>query len=186
VTGLAQDWGSGGHYRRRRCHYVAGPGIVPISERRPCARIQRTPPLPVNYRRHITHPALPHPIRPSPSLDAELGVQIRARTGQNGVAERHSAAAVVIPPRATSVAGETTAAPRDRHLAMIARHGRIGWQRRSGYNSTDFGRNSGVSLQVRHRSATPGPNSARAEAKVGRNVLNRMTALGMPTSVRTR
>ena len=52
----------------------------------------------------------------------------------DAVAERHPSATVIIPPRVTSVAGETTATQRDRHLAMIDEHGRMGWQRRSGYN----------------------------------------------------
>jgi transposase len=52
----------------------------------------------------------------------------------DAVAERHPSATVIIPPRATSVAGETTATQRDQHLAMIDEHGRMGWQRRSGYN----------------------------------------------------
>jgi transposase len=52
----------------------------------------------------------------------------------DAVAERHPSATVIIPPRATSVAGETTATQRDGHLAMIEDHGRMDWQRRSGYN----------------------------------------------------
>jgi hypothetical protein len=52
----------------------------------------------------------------------------------DAVAERHPSATIIIPPRATSVAGETTATQRDRHLTMIDEHGRVGWQRRSGYN----------------------------------------------------
>jgi hypothetical protein len=52
----------------------------------------------------------------------------------DAVAERHPSATVIIPPRVTSVADETTATQRDRHLSMIEVHGRMGWQRRSGYN----------------------------------------------------
>jgi transposase len=55
-------------------------------------------------------------------------------TVYDAVAERHPSATVIIPPRATSVAGETTAIQRNQHLAMIDEHGRMGWQRRSGYN----------------------------------------------------
>jgi len=50
------------------------------------------------------------------------------------VAGRHPAAAVVIPPRATAVPSHTATTQRDRHLAAIARHGRIAWQRSSGYS----------------------------------------------------
>jgi hypothetical protein len=68
---------------------------------------------------------------------------------------------------------------RDRHLAMIAKHGRIGWQRRSGYNRRSWS-DSDVSLQGHHRAATPGPNSAQSagRGKIACNVLNRMTAHG--------
>ena len=54
------------------------------------------------------------------------------------VAARHPAADVVVPPRSTAVPSETAAsAPtqRDRHLQCIAEHGRMGWQKASGYNT---------------------------------------------------
>ena len=53
------------------------------------------------------------------------------------VAARHPDAAVVNPPRVNAVPSdmaETTPTQRDRHLDNIARHGRMGWQTRSGYN----------------------------------------------------
>jgi len=49
-------------------------------------------------------------------------------------ANRHPDAEIIIPPRATAVPNKTTATQRDRHIATIERHGRMGWQRRSGYN----------------------------------------------------
>src|SRR6202790_3469778 len=52
----------------------------------------------------------------------------------NAVAERHPEAAVIIPPRVTAVTGGTSPIQRDLHMATIAKHGRMGWQRRSGYN----------------------------------------------------
>jgi Transposase DDE domain len=55
-------------------------------------------------------------------------------TAYDAVAERHPEAAVIIPPRITAVLNETTTTQRDGHLAAIAQHGRIGWQRSSGYN----------------------------------------------------
>ena len=48
----------------------------------------------------------------------------------DAVAERHPEAAVIIPPRATAVPSEPTATQRDRHIAAIEEHGRMGWQRR--------------------------------------------------------
>src|SRR5213075_300640 len=53
------------------------------------------------------------------------------------VAARHPDAAVIVPPRSTAVPSPTAeAAPtsRDRHLHVIAEHGRMGWQKASGYN----------------------------------------------------
>src|SRR5690349_5818156 len=52
----------------------------------------------------------------------------------DSVANRHPDAEVIIPPRATAVTNETTMTQRDRHIATIEKHGRMGWQRRSGYN----------------------------------------------------
>src|SRR5271165_4086975 len=53
------------------------------------------------------------------------------------VADRAPAATVIIPPRATAVVSEVSAAgtptPRDRHIEMIAAKGRLGWQKAVGY-----------------------------------------------------
>ena len=53
------------------------------------------------------------------------------------VAERHPDAAVIVPPRSTAVpspSAETNPTPRDHHLQTIAKRGRMGWQKASGYN----------------------------------------------------
>src|SRR3712207_351539 len=53
------------------------------------------------------------------------------------VAERHPEAAVIVPPWSSAVpsaTAETAPTQRDRHLQSIAEHGRLGWQKRSGYN----------------------------------------------------
>jgi hypothetical protein len=55
-------------------------------------------------------------------------------TVYDAVIERDPEAAVIIPPRVTAVAGGTASIQRDLHIATIAKHGRLGWQRRSGYN----------------------------------------------------
>jgi hypothetical protein len=41
----------------------------------------------------------------------------------DAVAERYLEAPVIVPPRITAVAVETTATQRDRHLTIIAKHG---------------------------------------------------------------
>jgi len=106
----------------------------------------------------------------------------------DAVTERHPEAVVIIPPRATAVPSETTPTRRDKHLAEIEKHGRIGWQRRSGYN-----RRSLVETAVYRYKTIVGRrlhartlSNQRIEAKVGCNVLNRMTGLGMPASARIR
>jgi transposase len=106
----------------------------------------------------------------------------------DAVAERHPGAAVIIPPRVTAVAGETTATQRDQHIATIEQHGRMGWQRRSGYNRRSLVETAMYRYKTiigRRLNARTLPNQ-RTEAKVGCNVLNRMTGLGMPTSDRVR
>lgn len=53
------------------------------------------------------------------------------------VAARSRRAAVVIPPRSSAVpsaAANAEPTQRDEHIAVVAAHGRMGWQRRSGYN----------------------------------------------------
>ena len=53
------------------------------------------------------------------------------------VAVRHPDAAVIVPPRSSAVpsqTAETAPTQRDRHLKTIAEHGRMGWQKISGYH----------------------------------------------------
>jgi hypothetical protein len=104
------------------------------------------------------------------------------------VAERHPEAAIIIPPCITSVPSETTAAQRNRHLATIAELGRMSWQRSSGYNrrslveATMFRYKTIIGRRLHARTLS----NQRTEAKVGCNVLNRMTGLGMLVSARIR
>ena len=56
----------------------------------------------------------------------------------DAVAEHSAEAMVVVPPRATAVlsaSAETNPTQRDRHIQVIAEHGRMGWQKTSGYNA---------------------------------------------------
>jgi hypothetical protein len=52
----------------------------------------------------------------------------------DAVTDRHPEADIIIPPRATAVPSTRGATQRDQHIATIEKHGRICWQRRSGYN----------------------------------------------------
>jgi hypothetical protein len=77
---------------------------------------------------------------------------------------------------------------RSASLTTIKTHGRMSWQRRSGYNRRSLVETAvsryktiiGRRLQARTLS------TQRIEAKIGCNVLNRMTSFGMPASVRIR
>jgi transposase len=102
------------------------------------------------------------------------------------VAERYPEAAVIIPPRWTAVPGETATTQRNAHVAAIAKHGRMSWQRRSGYNRRSLAETAVYrykNIIGRRLCARTLPNQ-RTEAKIGCKVLNRMTRLGMPVSVR--
>ena len=101
---------------------------------------------------------------------------------------RHPGAAVIIPPRSTAVASETAATQRDQHLATIAKRGRMTWQRSSGYSrrslvETAMYRYKTIIGRRLHARTLP---TQRTEARTACNVLNRMTSLGMPISIRSK
>jgi hypothetical protein len=126
-------------------------------------------------------------------LDAEVASMTAdgahdGETVYDAVAERHPEAVVIIPPRATAVPTESTTTQRDRHIAAIEEHGRMGWQRRSGYNRPSLAETAMYRYKTvvgRRLHARTLPNQ-QTEAKIGFNVLNRMTTLGMPATVRIR
>ncbi|MDQ4060610.1 MAG: IS5 family transposase [Pseudomonadota bacterium] len=105
------------------------------------------------------------------------------------VAERHPEAVVIVPPRSSAVlsnAAETAPTQRDRHLQAIAEHGRMGWQKTSGYHwralvEADISRwkrvmGNGLRSQTEGRQAT--------EVALAAGALNRMLELGRPEYVR--
>ena len=105
------------------------------------------------------------------------------------IAERHSDAAVIVPPRSTAVpsdTAETAPTQRDRHLQFIAQHGRAAWQKASGYTirarvEATIGRfkrviGNGLRSHTDERRAT--------EVNVAIHALNRMLDLGRPSSIR--
>ena len=105
------------------------------------------------------------------------------------VAARHPDAAVIVPPRSKAVPSETVAtAPtrRDRHLQCIAEHGRMGWQKASGYTKraraeasiARFKRVIGEGL----RSHTDERRATGVEVAV--HALNRMLEFGRPNCFR--
>ncbi len=132
-----------------------------------------------------------------PLLDQITGA-VASFTGDGGydqdrvyasVAKRHPEAAVVIPPRATAVPSDTAAtAPtqRDGHLKYIAEHGRMAWQKASGYTTwaraeAAIGRfkqviGDGLRSRTDDRRAT--------EVDIAVHALNHMVELGRPNYVR--
>jgi hypothetical protein len=82
------------------------------------------------------------------------------------IAERHSAAAIVVPPRATGVPSRTAESEptqRDGHLHLIAERGRMAWQKASGYN-----RRARAETAISRFKRVIGPGCARARMSVGR------------------
>lgn len=106
----------------------------------------------------------------------------------DAVLERHSDAAVIVPPRSNAVPGaaDTNPTPRDRHLQQIAARGRLGWQKSSGYDyralvEADIGRFKRV-IGDALRSRTDARRATEVATAV--RVLNRMLELGQPEYVR--
>jgi hypothetical protein len=132
-----------------------------------------------------------------PLLD-QLAGTLASFTGDGGydqgrvydsVAERHPGAAVIVPPRETAVPSETAETEptrRDRHLRHIVEHGRMAWQKASGYTKraraeTAIARwkrviGGGLRSRTDERRAT--------EVAVAAQALDLMLELGRPNYVR--
>ena len=101
----------------------------------------------------------------------------------------HQPPVAVIPPRSSALLGPATEGPpsqRDRHVRLLARHGRMGWQKATGY-----GRRSLVETATDRYKSLIGPAlrarslpSQRGEVAVTVAVLNKMIYVAKPISVR--
>ena len=97
---------------------------------------------------------------------------------------------VTIPPPKNASPGPDVAqdpTARDCHIAEIAARGRMAWQKATGYNQ----RSRGETLMGRWKTVI-GPKlkarnfkNQKTEAKIGVQILNRMTGLGRPSFERT-
>jgi hypothetical protein len=101
------------------------------------------------------------------------------------VAEHHPNADVIVPPRLTAVLSEmveTTPTHRDRHLQSIAEHGRMGWQKRSGYNRRALVESAISRLKRVMGDALRSRTGQRrmTEVAIAIHALNRMLELGRP------
>ena len=145
----------------------------------------------------LTAPDVDDGSRVEPLLDQVAG-PIASFTGDGAydradvygaMTARHADAAVIVPPRSSAVpskTAETAPTQRDRHLQAIAEHGRMGWQKTSGYNwralvGADISRwkrvmGNGLRSQTEGRQAT--------EVALAAGALNRMLELGRPEYVR--
>jgi hypothetical protein len=145
---------------------------------------------------HQRHKDADDPSQVGPLLDKidHPIIQVTADGAYDGVPTYQTIAAhgdeieVVIPPRSTAVPNGDPGPPtqRDRHLAMIAEHGRLAWQATTGY-----GRRSSVETTMGRYKALIGPRlrgrgfaAQQTEAAISVAVLNRMLAAGRPDSVR--
>jgi hypothetical protein len=105
------------------------------------------------------------------------------------VAKRDPDADVIVPPRSTAVPSEmaeSTPTQRDRHLQSIAEHGRMGWQKRSGYTRRALVESAISRLKRVIGDALRSRTDRRraTEVAIAVHALNRMLELGRPKSVR--
>jgi len=105
------------------------------------------------------------------------------------VIERYPDAEVIVPPRSTAVLSddaEITPTQRDRHLQNIAEHGRMGWQKRSGYTRRALVETAISRLKRVIGDALRSRTDRRrlTEVAIAISALNRMLELGRPKSVR--
>ena len=104
-------------------------------------------------------------------------------------AEHAPDAEIIVPPRSTAVPGpsaETAPTQRDQHIQDIAKHGRMAWQKSTGYNlrakvEAPTGRYKRV-IGDALRSRTD--ETEATEIAIAAGVLNRMLELGQPKYLR--
>jgi DDE family transposase len=105
------------------------------------------------------------------------------------VAKLHPDADVIIPPRSTAVLSdiaENTPTQRDRYLQNIDEHGRMGWQKRSGYTRRALVESAISRLKRAIGDALCSRTDRRraTEIAIAVHALNRMLELGRPKAVR--
>lgn len=95
-------------------------------------------------------------------------------------------AAIIVPPGKSAVCSANGNTQRDKHMQAIAKHGRIAWQKRN-----NFGLRSFVELAMQRYKRIFGNTlkarciaQQKSEARTSAAVLNMMTLLGMPVSVK--
>ena len=92
----------------------------------------------------------------------------------------------MIPPHKTAILSEQGTSQRDQHIRTLEAHGRMNWQRKTGYNQRNYAelamrRFKGIFGNALKSRALP---QQKTEAWIATQALNRMTQIGMPISVK--
>ena len=97
-------------------------------------------------------------------------------------------AKIIIPPPSVAVISQIANTQRDDHIRLLEEVGRMAWQKQNNY-----GLRSHVELAVLRYKKVIGPDmkarelpQQKTEGGIGTRVLNRMTSLGMPASVKVK
>ena len=104
----------------------------------------------------------------------------------NAILNKQPDASIVIPPPSNAVISQNGNTQRDHHIRLLEEVGRIAWQKEN-----DYGLRSHVELCMLRYKKIIGPSmkareipQQKTEGGIGARVLNRMTSLGMPESVK--
>ena len=104
----------------------------------------------------------------------------------DAIKEKQPQAKVIVPPPSNAVLSQNNNTQRDEHINMIKENGRINWQKNTGYGLRSYAE---LAMQrykriIGNRLKARSLPRQKTEAQVSVRVLNRMTQLGMPVSVR--
>lgn len=102
------------------------------------------------------------------------------------VLEKQPDANVIIPPHKTAILSARGDTQRDQHIRTIEAHGRMNWQKSTGYHLRNYAelavlRFKGIFGNTLKARALP---QQETEVWIAKEALNRMTQLGMPISVK--
>lgn len=104
----------------------------------------------------------------------------------NAILKKQPNASIVVPPPSDAVISKEGDTQRDQHIRLLEEVGRIAWQKEN-----DYGLRSHAELCMLRYKKIIGPSmkareipQQKTEGGIGVRVLNRMTSLGMPESVK--
>ena len=106
----------------------------------------------------------------------------------NAILNKEPDASIVIPPPSDAVMSQDGNSQRDQHIRLLEEIGRIAWQKEN-----EYGLRSLVELCMLRYKKIIGPSmkarkipQQKTEGGIATRVLNRMTSLGMPVSVKVK